>query len=45
MKERWEDNMKIYIKEIGCDSVDKLHLAQDMISGGLLLKRCGFVTS
>jgi hypothetical protein len=24
---RWEDNIKIYLKEIACDDVDWIHLA------------------
>jgi hypothetical protein len=28
-KRRWGDNMKLDIKEVGCDYVDWIHLAQD----------------
>jgi hypothetical protein len=26
---RWEDNIKIYLKKIGCEGVDWIHLVQD----------------
>jgi hypothetical protein len=28
-RRRWEDNIKIYLKEIGFANVDWIHLAQD----------------
>jgi len=27
---RWEDNIRMNIRETGCDAVDWIHLAQDM---------------
>jgi hypothetical protein len=29
LRSRWEDNIRIDIKGIGCESVDWIHLAQD----------------
>jgi hypothetical protein len=29
--DKWEDNIKIYIKEIGCEDVDWIHQAQDRV--------------
>jgi hypothetical protein len=28
-KRRWEDGIKMYIREIGCGGVEWIHLAQD----------------
>jgi hypothetical protein len=28
-KSRWEDNMRMYVREIGWEGVDWIHLAQD----------------
>jgi hypothetical protein len=30
-KERWEGNIKVDLKEIGCEDVDWIHLAQDRL--------------
>jgi hypothetical protein len=32
-----EDNIKLYLTEIRCEDVDWIYLAQDKISGGLIL--------
>jgi hypothetical protein len=32
-KRRWEDNIKIYLREIGWESMDWIHLAQDRYEG------------
>jgi len=29
-RHRWEDNIKLYIQEVGCGRVDWIELAQDM---------------
>ena len=28
-KRRWEDNIKIYLQEVGCESIDWIDVAQD----------------
>jgi hypothetical protein len=28
-RHRWEDNIRIYVGEIGCEVVDRIHLDQD----------------
>jgi hypothetical protein len=28
---RWEDNMKVYLKEMGCDCVDSIHVTHDKV--------------
>jgi hypothetical protein len=28
-RRRWEDNIKIYLQEVGCDSMDWIELAED----------------
>jgi hypothetical protein len=28
-RRKWEDNIKIYLREIGCGGTDRIHLAQD----------------
>jgi ribosome biogenesis protein Nip4 len=28
-RRRWEDNIRMYLREIGCEVVDWIHLAQD----------------
>ena len=28
-KRRWEDNIKIYLQEVGCESMDWIDVAQD----------------
>jgi hypothetical protein len=33
---RWDDNIKMYIKEIGWEDVDWIHFPQDRDSGWLL---------
>jgi len=33
---RWENNVRIDLREIGWEVVDWIHLAQNRISGGLL---------
>jgi hypothetical protein len=30
-RHRWEDNIQIDVKEIGCEGVDWIHLAQNMV--------------
>jgi hypothetical protein len=35
-RHRWEDNIKMDLREIGFGDVDWIHLAQDRDSGGLL---------
>jgi hypothetical protein len=35
-RRRWEDNIKIDLREIGFWDVDSIHLAQDRTGGGLL---------
>jgi hypothetical protein len=39
LKRRWEDNIKMDIREIGWEGVNWIHLAQDSKSGGLLWTR------
>jgi hypothetical protein len=34
---KWEDNIKMYLKEIECDDVDWVHVAQDMFRWRALL--------
>jgi hypothetical protein len=29
-RRRWQDNIRMYLKEIACESVDWIHLAQDV---------------
>jgi hypothetical protein len=29
-RHRWEDNIRLYLREIGCKGVDWMHVAQDM---------------
>jgi len=46
-RSRWEDNIKLDIKEIGSENDDCIHLAQDKVHCGLLRtfsfhKRCTF---
>jgi hypothetical protein len=36
VKYRWEDNIKVDLKGIGCDDVDSIHVAQDRITGRLM---------
>jgi ribosomal protein S2 len=31
-RRRWEDNIKIYIHEVGCGGIDLIELAQDIDS-------------
>jgi hypothetical protein len=33
---RWEDNIKMYLREIGIDGANWIRLAQDRVRGGLL---------
>jgi hypothetical protein len=33
---RWEDNIKMDLREIGCGGSDLIHLAEDRTSGRLL---------
>jgi hypothetical protein len=35
-RRRWEDNIKMGIREIGIDGANWIQLAQDRVSGGLL---------
>ena len=35
-RRRWENNINIDLKEIGCEGVDCIDLAQDRTTGGLL---------
>jgi hypothetical protein len=35
-RRRWEDNIRMDLREVGCDVVDWMHLAQDRDGGGLL---------
>jgi hypothetical protein len=30
-RHRWEDNIKMYLREIGLEGVDWIHLAQDRV--------------
>jgi hypothetical protein len=34
---RWEDNIKMDLKDIGCDDVDWIHLSQNRFQSGVLL--------
>jgi hypothetical protein len=36
-RRRWEDNIKLYLKEVGCDDVDWIHLAQDKVQWRFLV--------
>jgi hypothetical protein len=36
-RRRWEDNIKMDLKDISCGSIDSIDLAQNGVSGGLLL--------
>jgi hypothetical protein len=38
-RHRWEDNMKMDVREIGIDGANWIQLAQDRSGGGLLLAR------
>jgi hypothetical protein len=33
---KWKDNIKMYFKQLWCESVDWIHLAQDKSRGRLL---------
>jgi hypothetical protein len=33
----WEDNIKMYFKEIGCEDIDWIQLAQDIIQCHVLV--------
>jgi hypothetical protein len=35
-KRRWEDNIKMDLRDIGIDGANWFHLAQDRVHGGLL---------
>jgi hypothetical protein len=35
-RRRWEENIKMYLREIGIDGMNWIRLAQDRSSGGLL---------
>jgi hypothetical protein len=35
-RHRWEDNIKMYLKEIGWEVMDWICLAQDRVTSGLL---------
>jgi len=35
-RHRWEDNIKMYLKEIGWEGMDWIFLAQDRVMSGLL---------
>ena len=35
-RRRWEDNIKIDLREVGCDTRDWITLAEDRASGGLM---------
>jgi hypothetical protein len=35
-RRRWEDNIKLDLREIGFDGANWIHLAEDKVSGGLL---------
>jgi hypothetical protein len=36
---RWEDNIKMYLREIGVDGANWIRLPQDRVGGGLLWTR------
>jgi hypothetical protein len=38
-RRRWEDNIKVYLREIGIDGANWIHLAEVGPNGGLLLTR------
>jgi hypothetical protein len=38
-RSRQEDNIKINLKRIGCKGVDWIHLAQDIVCGGIFSRR------
>jgi hypothetical protein len=40
-RSRWEDNIIIYLKEIRCEGVDWIHLAQDKVWRHCLVKKRG----
>jgi hypothetical protein len=33
-RHRWEDNIKMYLQELGCGGMERIELAQDRDSGG-----------
>ena len=35
-RRRWEDNIKMYLQEVGCRGMDWIELAQDRTGGGHL---------
>jgi len=35
-RHRWEDNINIYVRDIGDDGTNWIRLAQDRVGGGLL---------
>jgi len=35
-RHRWEDNIRMDLRETGCEGVDWIHVAQDRTSGGPL---------
>jgi hypothetical protein len=41
-KSRWEENIKVDFKEMLCDKVDWIHLAQDRIQRRTFVDRCFF---
>ena len=32
-RRRWEDNIKMHLREVGCDTGDWIHLVQDRVQG------------
>ena len=37
-RRRWEDNIKMYLKEVGCDSGDWIELAEDTDQWGAYVR-------